>query len=170
MAKKKPVNYRLIPRDSNAGKAMFPVLNRLIEQHHEELTNARIALAWALAWKPDVDGIQKLGQCKKASDLDRELHEFDFVILLSQEFYQDPTITDAQRKALLDHELCHATVKLDEDGEPARDALDRIVYRTRKHDVEEFSEIVARHGIWKRDLERLAAWQQAHPDRAKWPD
>jgi len=157
MAGPKAVAYRLIKPESDAGRVMFPLLNELIEQHHEHLTNARIALAWNLTWKPDVDGRVTLGKCKRASDLDRELHQFDFVIMLQQEFYQDARVTDDQRRALLDHELCHAAVKLGEDGEPELNELDRVVYRMRKHDVEEFSEIVARHGTYKRDLELFAA-------------
>lgn len=152
----KRVSYKLIPKETDAGKAMYPMLNRLIEQHHSELTNARIALAWNLSWKPDVDGRVTLGKCKKASDLDRELHAYDFVIMLRMEFWQDGSVTDDQRRALLDHELCHAQVRHDRDGEPMRDERGRVVYRTRKHDIEEFSEIVARHGIYKRDLEAFA--------------
>jgi len=158
MAKKvKRVNYLLIEPDSPAGKSMYPMLNELVEQHHEELTNARIALAWNLSWKPDVDGRVTLGKCKLASDLDRELAAFDFVIILRQEFFQDPQVKDTQRRALLDHELSHATVRLDDEGEPIEDERGRKVYRIRKHDIEEFSGIVARHGLYKRDLESLAA-------------
>lgn len=136
---------------------MYPMLNKLVEQHHEELTNARIALAWNTAWKADVDGRLKLGKCKKASDLDRELAAFDFVVMLQMEWWQNASVTDDQRRALLDHELCHATVRLDREGEPMRDERGRVVYRTRKHDIEEFSEIVERHGLYKRDLERFAS-------------
>jgi len=157
MGKRKKVSYQLIKRDSDAGRPIYAMLKDLIEQHHEELTNARLAVAWNLSWKPDADGRVTLGKCKKASDLDRELAAFDFVILLQAEFWQDAEVTEDQRRALLDHELCHATVKLDETGEPARDERDRIVYRIRKHDVEEFSEIVRRHGCYKRDLEQFAA-------------
>jgi len=153
----KRVSYKLIARDTNEGKAMYPMLSKLIEQHHDELTNARIALAWNTAWKADVDGRQKLGKCKKSSDLDRELAAFDFVVMLQMEWWQNATVTDDQRRALLDHELCHATVRLDRDGEPMRDERGRVVYRTRKHDIEEFSEIVERHGLYKRDLERFAS-------------
>jgi hypothetical protein len=32
----------------------------------------------------------------------------------------------------------------------------KYVFRVRKHDVEEFSEIVERHGIWKHDLQVFA--------------
>jgi hypothetical protein len=153
----KQASYDLIREDSMAGRSMYAMCNDLVEAHHEEIINARIALAWALTWKADVDGHVKLGQCKKASDLDRELHPFDFVVLLNAEWWQDGRVTDAQRRALLDHELEHATVKLDEDGEPARDSKDRVIYRLRKHDIEEFSSIVARHGTYKRDLEHFAA-------------
>lgn len=165
--KRKAVSYQLIKQDSIAGRAMYDMCSILVEEHHEEITNARIALAWALSWKQDVDGHVKLGQCKKASDLDRELHPFDFVILLNAEWWQDGRVTDDQRRALLDHELCHATVKLDEDGEPARDTMDRVIYRLRKHDIEEFTEIVARHGTYKRDLERFASALRRSPLRQR---
>src|SRR3990167_2964879 len=144
MAKKR-VSYSLIPRAGN--DAIYEMLDGLIEKHHEHLTNARIALAWNLTWHPDVDGRVTLGKCKKASDLDRELAPFDFVILLRQAFFEDAEVSDAQRLALLDHELSHAEVELDQDGEPKRDTKDRVVYRTRKHDLEEFSSVVRRHGL-----------------------
>jgi hypothetical protein len=152
----KKVSYRLIDRESEAGAIMYRMLFDLVHDHHSELRGARIALAWSLSWKPDVDGRVTLGKCKRASDLDRELVDLDFVIILQQEFFQDALVTNAQRRALMDHELCHATVKLDENYEPMEDERGRIVYRTRKHDIEEFSEIVERHGLYKRDLEQFA--------------
>jgi hypothetical protein len=39
---------------------------------------------------------------------------------------------------------------------PEVDALGRGIYRVRKHDIEEFHEIIARHGCYKRDLEQFA--------------
>ena len=154
--KPKPVNYLLIDRDSDFGRPMYQLLAELVEQHHEELTQARIALAWNTAWKPDVDGRVTLGKCKKASDLDRELASFDFVILLRRAFWLDSRVSDQQRRALLDHELHHAAVKYDETGEPVQDERGRMVYRTRKHDIEEFAPIVRRYGLWTADIERFA--------------
>ena len=53
--------------------------------------------------------------------------------------------------------MTHVTTKNDPDtGDPVRDERDRIVYRIRKHDLEEFECIAARYGLWKRDLERFA--------------
>ena len=48
-----------------------------------------------------------------------------------------------QRGALLDHEFCHC-------AETARGDWGLC-----QHDVEEFVAIIERHGLWKRDLERL---------------
>lgn len=155
MAKKKPVSYQLVQPGSDAGEPMYEMLAELVAAHHDDLskTNARIALAWNLSWQQDVDGRVTLGKCKKATDLDRELYAYDFVILLNMSFWQDADVKESQRRALLDHELMHAQVKLDEDGEYAIDIRNRYVYRIRKHDIEEFSAIVARHGTYKRDLE-----------------
>jgi hypothetical protein len=152
----KRIAYKLIPRDTEQGKGMYALLKRVVDKYHDELANARIALAWALAWKPDADGITKLGKLKKASDLDRELAPFDFVLLLRQEWWEMATVEEWKRVALLDHELCHATVRYDREGDPLRDERGRTMYRTRKHDIEEFTEIVSRHGLYKRSLEVAA--------------
>lgn len=151
---KKPVSYELI--DSTVNASIFDMLNKLISNHHRRLTNAAIALAWHRGLKPDADGRLVLGKTKKCSDLDRELASFDFVIVLNRDFWLDTLTKNFQREALLDHELCHCEVTLDEDGEPKRDERDRVVYRTRKHDIEEFSDVVRRHGVWRHDLERFA--------------
>lgn len=136
---------------------MYLQLRELVADFHEHLLDARIALAWCTAWTPDVDGRLVLGKLKKASDLEREFAEYDFVVLLNKLFWNDAQVTDAQRVALLDHELCHAARAHDpRTGEPALDERTRPVWRTRKHDLEEFGDIVHRHGIYKRDLELFA--------------
>jgi hypothetical protein len=163
--KTKRVSYELIPRESVIGQTMYRLLDQLVAEHHDEVSTARIALAWCTSWKPDVDGRVVLGKCKKASDLDRELAAYDFIILLSRAFWLDDRIQDAQRIALLDHELCHAAVKLDDNGHPMEDEKGRTVYRMRKHSIEEFTEIVQRHGCYKGDLEGFAAalWRSGLP-------
>jgi len=155
--KAKTVSYELIQPDSVVGYPMYGLLNELVEKHHEELIEARIALAWCTSWKPDADGNVVIGKCKKASDLDRELAAYDFIILLSRGFWRDYETTDLQRRALLDHELCHAARKYDQDGEPSVDARGRPVFRVRKHDIEEFRDVVERYGTYKRNLEMFAA-------------
>lgn len=156
MQKPKKVSYELIGHGDEYGVTMYPLLDALVKAQHTHLRAARIALAWCTSWKPDVDGRVTLGKCKKASDLDRELAAFDFIILLRKWFWIAEAVSDEQRRALLDHELCHAEVKRDKYGDSVEDERGRIVYRIRKHDIEEFSAIVERHGCYKRDLEQFA--------------
>lgn len=157
-AKPKKVAYRLITKEDHRFAGMHRILSGLIDEHHTHMKNARIALAWHAGWKADVDGRMKLGMCKMASDFDRQLHEFDFVIVLNRTFWTSMDVNDAQRKALLDHELCHAEVAIDEaTNDPKETELGKTIYRIRKHDIEEFSAIVERHGLYKKDLEHFAA-------------
>lgn len=158
--KQKSIAYQFVSPDSEAGQAMYARLQRLVDTHHEDVShaNVRIALAWAKSWKPDVDGRLTLGKCKKASDLDRELAAFDYVILINRDWWLHPRTTEAQREALLDHECCHMAITVDkETGEPLYDDRGRNVFRIRKHTIEEFTEVVDRHGIYKRDVEAFAS-------------
>lgn len=155
--KPKPLTYEHIEPESEIGTRLYKMLDDLLIAHHEELLNARIALLWRTNWKPDADGRLTLGQCVKASDLHRELAPYDFAILLSRPFFEDPLVSDTQRLALIDHELTHAAPMVDESGEPVYDARGRQMWRLRKHDLEEFSCIAERYGIWKRDVEVFAA-------------
>lgn len=158
MSKPKNVSYQIINPKSGTDdeQDLHALLREIVDEHHEELCDARIALAWNFSWKTDVDGRLILGKCKKASDLDRELAPYDFVIILNEDFWRNPVVTDAQRRVLLDHELCHACRALDDELEPVIDVRGRPVFRIRKHDIEEFTDIVQRHGIYLHDLERFA--------------
>jgi hypothetical protein len=134
------------------------VLQELVTAHHPELEEAKIALLFNRSWKVSASGRLTLGKCKLASDLDRALSDFDVAIQLNEEFWLDDETTDEQRRALLDHELCHAKLRIDpETGDPLLNELGRRVYAIRPHDVEEFEDIIKRHGTYKRDLERFAA-------------
>lgn len=158
-AKPKRVSYEVIPRTSAIdfpATQMYGLLDELVEQHHEDLRKARIALAWCTSWKADVDGRVVLGKLQKASDLGRELAPYDFVVLLSKGFWMHPETKETQQRALLDHELCHGALVHDATGEPVENERGDLVYRLRKHDLEEFSAIVARHGIYKSDIEQFA--------------
>lgn len=53
-------------------------------------------------------------------------------------------LSDAQRVALVDHELCHC--RIDAKGNP----------KIRAHSIEEFSDVVRRHGLWKPDVQWFA--------------
>jgi len=169
LKKPKKVAYQLIAREGRVGTTMYALLDEIVGAFHGELAFARIGLAWCTSWKADPDGRITIGKCKKASDLDRELAAYDVIILLSPEFWHG---TDEKgQRALVDHELSHATLKHGEDGEPVEDERGRKVYRIRKHDLEEFRGVVERHGCYKRDLEDFAAALRRGPQlRPAQPD
>ena len=156
--KRKKVLVKILER-KHGGKVTeaYRIMESLVDEHHKHLSDAKIAIAWRFGWKPDTDGRVTLGQCRKRSDLDRELgngdSQFDFVILLNHEHWN--SISTAEQQAIMDHELCHAEVCKDANGEPKTDENGRRVWRIRKHDLEEFREVVSRHGRYKSDIERF---------------
>ena len=155
---KKKILVKVIDREIDDGKVRqcYAILDELVAQNHDEIAEAKIVLAWRYGLKPNADGQLILGKAKKASDLDRELHGYDFVILLNWNVWNRVDWTEEQMRALIDHELCHCTVALDKNDNPREDTQGRPVWRMRKHDIEEFREVVDRHGLWKQDLQEFA--------------
>lgn len=136
-------------------KEPWELLEEALE-FHPELHDCRIALAWRKALKPDIDGHLVLGKCVKVSELNQEFSGYDFIVVLNREIWDDPLFTRAKKLALLDHELCHAMPAEDQEGEQKADERGRLLWRTRKHDIEEFQDVITRHGCYKRDLEQFA--------------
>jgi len=163
--RRKRVTVKLIPK-KHKGEPTEPwkIMEELRSKHHGHLEETKIAMAWRLGWRPDANGILCLGRCRKRGDLDRELDSFDFVILLNKEAWQG--LNTKEKQALVDHELCHAQVVFDADGNPKLDDQDRPVCRIRKHDVEEFKAVTERHGLWTSSLAEIA---QATINDAKRP-
>jgi hypothetical protein len=153
--KRKRVLVQLLKR-VHAGEVTEPY--RLMEEiraiDHGHLADAKIGIAWRLGWRADTDGHLRLGTCQKRTDLDRELDGFDFMLLLNKEAW--PQLNERQKRALIDHELCHAQVVIDSDGNPRKNDRDRLLCRIKKHDTEEFRAVVERHGLWTADLEQIA--------------
>jgi hypothetical protein len=156
--KPKSVNFELIPpMDGDHEPEPHKILREIRNKFHKDLDQAKIALAWRKKLKADKDGHLTLGKCVKASDLSRALAPFaDFVILLNREVWRDMDFTDKKKKALIDHELCHAAPVFNKFGHQAYDEEGRAIWRMRRHDIEEFTEIVERHGFYKHDLEMFA--------------
>jgi len=61
-----------------------------------------------------------------------------------------------QMAALLGHELCHCDVARDKHGEAKEDERGRPIWRIRRHDIEEFDDVVDRHGCWESEIEHFA--------------
>lgn len=61
------------------------------------------------------------------------------------------TLTDEQKVALVDHELCHCITEIPETVDKDR----KLVIRG--HDLEEFAAVVRQHGLWRPDIEAFMA-------------
>ena len=167
----KQLKLDVIPREGQEGrelddleKTAYAMLDQIAAAHHPHLAEARIVAAWMRDVKSDADGRLHLGQARKAADPHRQMHNCDWIICLNRQAFQE--FNEAQRRALIDHELCHAAAAYKKNGDKKFDAAGRQCYRVRKHDVEEFREIIQRHGCWKSDLE---AFFQAALERRKEP-
>lgn len=160
MARKTPKpkmqSYQRVTREVDP-HGVYPVLDECLEKYRRDLVNedCRIAIAFRHGWKRNKDGHLILGKCVKASELNREFAAFDFVIVLNFEAWRN--LNPAQRVALMHHELCHAAVAEDQNGSTKKDSRNRTCFRTRRHDVEEFGDVIAAHGCYKQDLENFVA-------------
>src|SRR6266511_3998077 len=111
--KVKQPTYERIDRASDR-RSVYPILDELVQRHRPDLEDAKIALAWRFGFKRNRDGQLVLGKCKKVSDLDKQFQGHDFVIILNSEAWD--ALNEEQRRALMFHELCHAAVAVDQNG------------------------------------------------------
>ncbi len=156
MANAKQVKVELIDPNMKPQLEPYRLMAEIRKKYHPDTIDAKIALAYKLDTKPDADGHIILGTCHRASDLEKEFSEWDFVITLNKEIWGDEKFDADKKKALLDHELCHVAQAVDGDGEQGIDSRGRKVWRVRKHDIEEFQSVIAHHGCYKKDLEMFA--------------
>lgn len=146
---------RIDPKVDTLG--VYPVLEDCLKRFRPDLVaeQCRVALVFRHGLKRNRDGQLVLGKCKKVGALDQEFEAFDFIIILNQEAWK--TLSAEQRTALMHHELCHAAIAEDPNGNTKKDARNRTCFRVRKHDIEEFGEVINHHGCYKQDLENFVA-------------
>lgn len=127
--------------DAYAPEAVAKILIGVL---HDHLQGYRIAYIWREAMARN--GAVVLGKAKRAAG---ELHyfsEFDFVLSFNWSTWGG--LTPRQQVALVDHELEHCIVEVTDKG--TKPAL-------APHDVEEFTEIIERWGLWRPSLEQFGA-------------
>jgi hypothetical protein len=152
--KRRKVTVQFLER-MHTGKVTEPyeILERFIATERADLKDVKVGIAWRLGWRADADGVLILGQCRKRGDLDRELDDYDFIILLNKEAW--PTFETERKTRLIFHELCHAQLSLDGNGEPKRNDRGRLICRIRKHDFADFRSVISKYG-WQDNLSELA--------------
>lgn len=121
----------------------------LIKKHHPNLVNAPIIFRFNQD-EMRSKGRVLLGKARKVSGLAAHLageitavdgslwSDTPFLVIeISEDFWFDDRTTEAQRMALVDHELCHCDWS-------SVDMKPFIV----PHDIEEFTDVIRRHGLW----------------------
>jgi len=88
----------------------------------------------------------KAGVALRVDDRNWLLHKTDVIIEIAHDIYSEAN--SQFRNAILDHELCHVIVFRDENEELVIESSGRKKIRMRHHDVEEFEEILTRHGTY----------------------
>lgn len=157
MAKK----YDAVKEETVSGKyshapEVQKMAKKLIEKHHSHLVEARIKYLFRHGnWVSKGEVV--LGKAKLAAEDTRFLGEYDFVILINAEAWKTASLQT--REALIDHELCHCICVYDKQ--------DNRKWSIIEHDVTEFVQVIARHGLWQdvlRRFMRTAKTAPKHPD------
>jgi hypothetical protein len=126
---------------AQAPQSIIDLARKIIRDHHPDLEDAGIGFllrseastsqgrtVWAKAGKVDA---------KLKPYLETVYGEMHFVIWIAADVWA--ALNEEQRRALIDHELCHLRF---ENGEPSLVG----------HDFEEFTCIVERYGLWNHAL------------------
>ena len=121
---------------------VIDLVQQEIDSYHTHLRGAKVGVVFKeKATKRD--GRLILGTAERVSAKQRVAGlDFDFLITLAYDQWERLSL--GQRSALVDHELCHCRYD-DVDGASMRG-----------HDVEEFQEVIDRHGLWRSDLVKVA--------------
>lgn len=134
----------------DADPAVGAIARELIVKHHEHLAGEDVRYVFRSEHAKDA-GKAVLGKARKISGLNAFLTTGEddsdyFVIELAADIWAG--LGAKERRALLDHELSHCRIKYAGDtGEPT-------LYIA-PHDLEEFNDVVERHGLWRRDVKEF---------------
>lgn len=131
---------------------VIELAKKVIEKWHPDLEEASIAFIFRTE-APKNGNMVVYGTASRIKPEHQLLGlDHDFLIWLAQDKWY--TLTDAQKVALIDHELCHCS--FNEKDKPTM--VD--------HDIQEFACIIQRHGFWWPNPERfIEAVQAALPMR-----
>ena len=133
------------------------IADDLISNHHKHLTDCSARIRYVFQDKvPKAKGKEVWGTCRKVSGLTAHLEGGSpdddpfFVITISQDVWE--VLPQDKKVALVDHELCHAWAEVSGQNEDDDGSGSPIKLSVLPHDLEEFSCIVRRHGLWREDI------------------
>jgi predicted metallopeptidase len=141
------------------------IADKLIPQYHQHIIDFSVKIRYVFVDKtPNSKGKEVWGTCRKVSGLNAYLEgespdgDAFFVITISKDIWD--ILPEDKRIALVDHELCHAVAeakqqKNDSDSDDDMETDNPIKLSVKPHDLEEFSCIVRRHGLWREDIQEF---------------
>jgi hypothetical protein len=142
-----------------ASDAIYEQAQGVINKHHDRLLKADVKIDFLMAFASQDDngyptgpaithqGYRAAGLCRILSLKDRAMGRGDAEIILDGDRWES---WDVERQnALLDHELTHLSLVVNQMDVLQRDDLDRPKLRLRKHDFQtgDFIEVAKRHGM-----------------------
>lgn len=125
----------------------------LIRADHPELKEAK--LLWLVTTgkvkcAPKV--LNPFERYLSSGDVDPTVEDgFDLACIVNEELWDYLAVTNGAegRRALVDHLLCHIERQVDDEG--------TVVWKIAKHPIEEFPDVVRRHGLWRPELRDFGA-------------
>lgn len=130
----------------------YEFIDWVTANHLPDLVDVRIGISWHNNMKPDSDGRTELGTCRLVGDPARQQSSLDVNIILNQEWWYHNATSDEMRKALIMHQMMHIGVRKDDNGDVKKDELSRTRLYTRKHNLEEFREVIGVFGMYVDEL------------------
>lgn len=147
-----------MPRYEKSPAEVGQIIERMVDRYHPQLRDAKVTIECLMAF-PTTDkngdssgpalthqGYPVAAAVKIIGLKERTAGRSDVEIVIDGERWDE--WNDAEKDALVDHELEHLDLKTDKHGALVRDDLDRPKLKVRKHDVQVgwFDAIVRRHG------------------------
>ena len=143
--KNKGKSVKKIPHQLDHAKEAKELSRTLIAKYHSHLVSCEIAYLFSNKTKKK-HGREVVASAKKASPELQFLAGCQFVITISYPVWQE--LDEKVKLAVMDHELSHCMVEDDEETGDTK-------YSLLPHDVEEFSGVILRHGLYTTDLYKL---------------
>lgn len=130
----------------------------LIHKHHPHLVDAKDLIGFYFRY----GNSDWAGKAKKCTAFERHMTGQQLFVFINEGAWN--ALKYDQRAALVDHELCHFSRSLhkefDDEQQKWVDAWDPAddpdSWSIRDHDVEEFSDVIRRHGLWEQGIEQFA--------------
>jgi hypothetical protein len=135
----------------NPASEVSMVVQTLVREFHPHLVRTRVE-CWFTDKEPDTSAAW--GHVKLVTGLaarlagqnpeDGDETEF-FLLTVSKPVWN--TLSPEKRRALVDHLLCHCWIEETAKGNPKAKVV--------KHDLEEFVQVIQRHGLWRDDVTKF---------------